>query len=484
MACQRLAPVLWLVALAACSDGSPAAPDAALDGPPAPEAAVAPDALRPDLAPAPDRDGDGIPDPSDNCPDQANADQGDLDQDGKGDVCTLQDGTIAHPYIITPKGRHHVFTDRRTTKGAPSDAIDSYPPNTLDESGPEVVYAFRLDAPTRVSAELVKPEPTGVDVDLHLLSSLQPLTLLERSNLIVVQTLSPGVYYLTADSFKGMAGDYILDVSFRPRDPQPAETFNGYLLKAVDELAATYKLLGYDDAALTHDLAYGAKGDIKATKPPRTMCVAAVLEILVTAMQIYARETGDAKVFDFLPKASWESLSAGNIRAHLWVNPALNARGSADAVRHFGMGMTVPFKELTPGSFVNLNRTTGTGHAVLFLAFIDLAGKEYPSWNPSVVGFKYFSSQGGFDAGKGGLDYRYAVFEEHGSPTMPYNRDLHVINSEDQLYLNTGIAYAPQHWLPTSWSGLKTTSGRWALPELLTVFDRARFDGRTADDPR
>ena len=38
---------------------------------------------------------------------------------------------------------------------------------------------------------------------------------------------------------------------------------------------------------------------------------------------------------------------------------------------------------------------------------------------------------------------------------MPYNRDLHVINSEDQLYLNTGIAYAPKHWLVTSWSGLK-----------------------------
>jgi hypothetical protein len=34
-----------------------------------------------------DRDGDGIPDDEDNCPDVANADQADLDEDGVGDAC-------------------------------------------------------------------------------------------------------------------------------------------------------------------------------------------------------------------------------------------------------------------------------------------------------------------------------------------------------------------------------------------------------------
>ncbi len=38
-----------------------------------------------------DRDGDGVPDASDNCPDTANADQGDLDGDGLGNACDPDD---------------------------------------------------------------------------------------------------------------------------------------------------------------------------------------------------------------------------------------------------------------------------------------------------------------------------------------------------------------------------------------------------------
>jgi hypothetical protein len=43
--------------------------------------------------PPPDRDGDGVVDAADNCPDNANADQGDADEDGVGDACeTLPSG--------------------------------------------------------------------------------------------------------------------------------------------------------------------------------------------------------------------------------------------------------------------------------------------------------------------------------------------------------------------------------------------------------
>ena len=34
-----------------------------------------------------DGDGDGVPDPDDNCPETPNADQADLDGDGVGDAC-------------------------------------------------------------------------------------------------------------------------------------------------------------------------------------------------------------------------------------------------------------------------------------------------------------------------------------------------------------------------------------------------------------
>lgn len=478
----RWLSLVCALALAGCGE-DPGRDTPLLDiGPPPPDGVLPGDgAPAPDGPPPTDRDGDGVLDAADNCPAKPNADQSDYDRDGKGDACTAQDGTRSRPFIISVTRSHFATTYDATTKGSPSDAIDSYPPASQDESGPEHIYVFRVDQPARFTAEISAPEPSGVDIDLHLLSGLTPVKLVVRDDKVVYAALQPGIHYLAVDSYKGKAGGYTLDVTVRPRQIKPTETFNGYLLKAVKELYQNYGKLGYADVALTHDLAYGSHGTIKAMKPPRTMCVAAVMEIIVTAMQIYARETKDATVFDFLPIKSFQSLSSPHIRAHLWVNYTINSRGSADAVRHFGMGMTVPFKELTPGSLINLNRTTKTGHAVVFLAFIDKSGKEYSSWNPAVVGFKYFSSQGGYDAGKGGLDYRYAIFSQHGAPPMPYKRDLNVIDSEDQKYLNTGVMYAPALWLATSWSRPTTTisTGR---PVITSTFDSTTFDGVTADD--
>ena len=116
---------------------------------------------------------------------------------------------------------------------------------------------------------------------------------------------------------------------------------------------------------------------------------------------------------------------------------------------------------------------------MVFLAFIDINGTEYDQWNDQVVGFKYFSSQGGYDAGAGGLDYRYAVFDEFGEPDMPYKRDVHIIYSTNQRYLNTGMIYKPDLWLATSWvQGLRM----YSLDEDLSIFDPEYFNGVTIDD--
>jgi hypothetical protein len=370
----------------------------------------------------------------------------------------------------------YVFVDSRDTSTATSDRFDSYPPNTLDESGPEFVYAFRVDEPVRVSVEIAAPEPSGVDVDVHLLSSLDPLVLVARGHHDLVAELAPGKYWAVLDSFAGLAGPYTLDLTLRPLEAPPAQKFNDWVLRAVDWLDENHGRRGYDSAVLTHDVPYGDDGWITATKPPRTMCVAAVMEVILVAMQLYAAETGDASAYAFLPERSFESLAAGALKAHLWVNHEINAGGTGDALRHFGMGMTVPFESLEPGAFINLNRTSGTGHAVVFLAFIDLQGNESPTWHERVVGFKYFSSQGGYDTG--GLDYRYAVFSEYGSPPMPYLRDLNVIYSRDQKYLNTGVLYHPDVWLPTHYA---MGARRSAAPD--SVFDPVYFDPHTADDP-
>lgn len=254
--------------------------------------------------------------------------------------------------------------------------------------------------------------------------------------------------------------------------------FNSYILKAVEYLKKNYGLKGYNiSAVLTHDIEYGDKGTIKARKPPQTMCVAAAMETILTAINIYAKETGDKTVYDYLPKSSYEKLGAGDIKGHIWVNHDFDAWGTADALKNFGMGQKVKFDQLKPGSFVNINRTTKTGHAVVFINYLTSNGTEQNYYSSNVIGFKYFSSQGGAEVGKGGFDYRYAIFSQHGCPTInsTIKRDCNVIYSENQKYLNTGMMLSPKYW-----TGQKPDASKYY--GLTTQFNWQYFDGKTTDD--
>lgn len=252
--------------------------------------------------------------------------------------------------------------------------------------------------------------------------------------------------------------------------------FNAYVLKAVDHLRANYGLKGYDiNSILTHDIEYHTFGTIKARRAPLTMCVAAQMEIILTAFDLYARETGDYSVYDYLPKRSFEGLAITDLKGHIWVNHDFKAYGTADALINFGMGERRLFEQLQPGDFVNINRTTGTGHAVTFIGYIGKTGKLLPAYGPEVVGFKYFSSQGLKEAGQGGFDYRYAVFSQHGCPEMPYKRDCNVIYSQRQDYLNTGTMLSPKFWTGVLPQASSEVSGD-------TVLNRSFFNGVTTDD--
>ena len=391
---------------------------------------------------------------------------------------TTDDPLLPGEHPTDPLSLPFAYRDQRDTHDATSDAIDVYPGyESIDESGPEFVYRFTLDEPARLAATIAFDEPSGTDIDLHLLSSLEPLELVARGNTALYAVIEPGTYFLVADTYVSgvtpMLGPYDLSLSIRSRQPPPATELNDYVLAAVDYLWASYRLLGYDSAVLTHDVPYGSHGVISATGGAKTMCVAAAMEVILTAMTLWAEDRGDPAVFDFLPIESWQTLHADHIKAHIWVNHSLGTWGTADALTNFGMGANVPFEELTPGAFLNLNRTTGTGHAVVFLSFIDLGGNESATWHPDVVGFKYFSSQGGLAEGAGGLDFRYAIFSTFGSPEMPGKRDLNVIYSENQHTLNTGVMWAPDHWTSRDYQPPPGASA--------SVFDPVYFDGVTSD---
>ena len=387
--------------------------------------------------------------------------------------------------ITTPLSLPYSYTDARNTENSNSYHFDSYPPNTLDESGPEFIYGFTVNESVYFSADIVTPEPEGVDIDVHLLSSLEP-ALIQRGHHGVSALLQPGTYYLSLDTYVSgegeQLGDYILNVLLFPENYDEGVLFSRYILEAVEYLYENYGLLGYADSSLTHDIDYGTYGTITRSGGAKTMCVAAVLEILLTAMQLYEDDTNDSTVWDYLPVTSWQSLASTNIRAHLWVDHNLGSSGSADALRHFGMGINVPFEKLVSGSVINLNRTTGSGHAVIFLSYIDINGNEFEEHNDNIIGFKYFSSQGGYAVGAGGLDYRYAIFDEFGSPEMPYKRDTKIIKSDSQLYLNTGIVFHPDIWMPTSYYSNASPSFKTAHPVYKVKFDAIYFDGKTVDD--
>lgn len=119
----------------------------------------------------------------------------------------------ALPYTYTDN------THSTATAGAP-DSINFYPGYAQNESGPEYVYTFTVPANKKykVTATL-SGMLTGVDVDIHLLSSLSPLTVLSRNDSTLTQSLDAGTYYLVADTYVNSSGvekkgAYTLTVNF------------------------------------------------------------------------------------------------------------------------------------------------------------------------------------------------------------------------------------------------------------------------------
>jgi hypothetical protein len=226
--------------------------------------------------------------------------------------------------------------------------------------------------------------------------------------------------------------------------------FNKYVLKAVDQLYAKYKAEGYEHGAyFTHDLDYSAHDEIKASKKkPKTMCVAAVAEVMITAIHLYADEQHDTSVYTKLPAHSWSGTSARDIRPYIFQLPHVRSNGPPDALEQFGLGELVPFQDLQPGDFIGFNRKGGSGHAVVFLAFIDASGDDVPKYDAErVVGFKFFSSQGAHDK-DGGLGYRWGYFAGHcpKKKNPARHQDCTIDRSDNQKVLNTGYMFAPSEW--------------------------------------
>ncbi|GMV40772.1 MAG: hypothetical protein AMXMBFR64_24880 [Myxococcales bacterium] len=139
-------------------------------------------------------------------------------------------GGKANPIVIASFPFHHDYS----TQATGSSIYDTYScmPQTGAEKGPEVFYRIDVGQPGHLEAHV--SDGAGVDVDLHLLSALDPMACLARDDLDVGPiAVSPGTYWLIVDTWSNASGvsypgAYALDVDFvatapplPPEDQEP-----------------------------------------------------------------------------------------------------------------------------------------------------------------------------------------------------------------------------------------------------------------------
>ncbi|MHB8875031.1 MAG: hypothetical protein ACYC8T_15205 [Myxococcaceae bacterium] len=107
------------------------------------------------------------------------------------------------------------FGEDRDTKLSALSSFKYYScASTVDEGGPEIVYAVIVPTAGFLSAAVW--EQAGVNVDVHLLSSLDPQACLARGSYDAKAHVGPGLYYVVIDTLEGTAkaGAFHVDIGF------------------------------------------------------------------------------------------------------------------------------------------------------------------------------------------------------------------------------------------------------------------------------
>ena len=226
------------------------------------------------------------------------------------------------------------------------------------------------------------------------------------------------------------------------------------ILNAVEYLAKNKKALGYNEFSFfTETLAYGEE-EIKGVDSPRTMCVGAVAEIMIRAVDAWSRRNNSDVAYEELGPNRWVGSKMTDLRPWLFVwdlKTPLEAyegrtygSGTHDAIVLFGLGEPVTFETAQPGDFINFNRTYGSGHAAVFLGYLKDNEEFTLEYDEDVIGFRYFSAQ---QSGVAGLDYRNAYFHDVcPEKTGDYRRDCNILRSDTPDLMAMARLYTPDHW--------------------------------------
>lgn len=130
-----------------------------------------------------------------------------------------------------------VFHDERDTSSEGASTLDGYAcsPDT-DESGPEIVY--RVTVPTDGFLSAAVYEAEGVDVDVHILSALDPATCLARGNYDARADVTAGDVWIVVDTYVSggvpLSGAFALDIGFVEPSRGPCEMEVGEMARVGD----------------------------------------------------------------------------------------------------------------------------------------------------------------------------------------------------------------------------------------------------------
>ena len=128
--------------------------------------------------------------------------------------CSL--GRSCNPILVNT----FPFTDQRDTSLAESDEVDRYScAQDTDESGREVWYRVELASAGTLSISVDDMPGDAVDVDVHLLGSIDPSSCIGRNNSALSLQVAAGTYYVTTDTWVNasgaeLAGPYQLAIDF------------------------------------------------------------------------------------------------------------------------------------------------------------------------------------------------------------------------------------------------------------------------------
>jgi hypothetical protein len=175
-----------------------------------------------------------------------------------------------------------------------------------------------------------------------------------------------------------------------------------------------------------HDGTYG--GELLFPGGGDCFCSGHTLEIFLRAYALYLEEMGlpDTTLFEHMgSRLEVGSVDVGAFYQHWQGFGVATDASAADAFESEGIGMNMweeDWDSVLPGDYVNLSRSTGSGHAVIFVGWV---------WEDGVrVGLRYYGCNGSGQScpdpedplvttGNSGPSFVTEHFEGHGGTVLP-----------------------------------------------------------------